>query len=71
MKSQASKAMVEPRDENPMTKFWCQLATNNLLVHHLSKLMRLVELAIVRVISNVDDEGTSSTLTFMKSKLQN
>jgi hypothetical protein len=23
MKSQAFKAMVEPRDENPLTKLWC------------------------------------------------
>jgi hypothetical protein len=71
MKSQASKAMVEPRDENPVTKLWCQLATNNLLVHLLSKFMQLVKLTIVQVISNVEDERTFSTLIFMKSKLHN
>ncbi len=70
-KSQASKAMAKPRDENPMTKLQHQLATNNLLVHHFSKFMQLAELADVRVISNVDDEKTFSTLTFMKPKLRN
>jgi hypothetical protein len=33
--------------------------------------MKLVELAIVQVIGNIKDERTLSTLTFMKSKLQN
>jgi hypothetical protein len=47
MKTQASKAMEKPKDENPVTKLWCQLATNSLLVVHLSGFMKLVELAIV------------------------
>jgi hypothetical protein len=71
MKNHISKAMAEPRDENLMTKLWCQLVTNNLLVQHFSKFMQLVELAVIQVINNVDDERTFSTLTFMKSKLRN
>jgi hypothetical protein len=69
MKSQASKATPKTRDKNPMTKLWHQLATNNLLVHHLFKFMQLVKLAIVKVINKVEDERTFSTLTFMNSKL--
>jgi len=63
--------MAEPKDENPMTKLWRQLATNNLLVQHFSKFMQLVKLAVIQVINNVDDERTFSALTFMKSKLRN
>jgi hypothetical protein len=33
--------------------------------------MKLIELAIVQVINNVEDERTFSTLSFMKSKLKN
>ncbi len=47
MKTQASKAMEKPKDENPIIKLWCQLATNSLLVIHLYGFMKLVELAIV------------------------
>jgi len=43
--------------------------TNNLLVVHLFEFMRLVELAIVQIIGNLEDENTF--LYFMKSKLRN
>jgi hypothetical protein len=71
MKTQTSKAMEKPKDENPITKLWCQLATNSLLVVHFSEFMKLVELAIVQVIGNIEDERTFSTFTLMKSKLWN
>jgi len=71
MNNQASKVMAKPRDENLVTKLWHQLATNNLLVHGLSKFMQLAKLVIVQVINSVEDERTFSTLTFMKSKLHN
>jgi hypothetical protein len=38
VKTQASKAMEKLKDENIVIKLWCQFATNNLLVVHLSKL---------------------------------
>ncbi len=60
MKSQAFKAMAEPRDKNPVIKLWCQLATNNVLVHCLFEFMQLAELAIVQVIGSVEDERTFS-----------
>jgi hypothetical protein len=31
MKTQASKAMEKLKDENPITKLWCQLATNKFI----------------------------------------
>jgi hypothetical protein len=63
--------MVVPKGENSLTKLWCQLAINNMLVVYPSKFMRLGELAIVQVIGSLEDERTFSTLSFMKSKLWN
>ncbi len=44
MNNLASKVMAKPRNENLVTKLWHQLATNNLLIHHLSKFMQLAKL---------------------------
>jgi hypothetical protein len=63
--------MAKLRDENLMIKLWHQLTTNNLFIQHLSKFMQFGEPTIVQIICNVEDEGTFSTLTFMKSKLWN
>ncbi len=71
IKTQASKAMEEFKDENLVIKLWRQFATNSLLVVHLSKFMKLVELAIVQIINNIQDERTFSSLTFMKFKFWN
>ncbi len=63
--------MVEPKNENPLTKLWRQLATNNLSVVRLYEFMKFVKLVIVQVIESVEDEKTFSTLSFMKSMLWN
>jgi len=60
IKTQASKAMEEFKDENLVIKLWHQFATNSLLVVHLSKFMKLVELTIVQIINNTQDERTFS-----------
>lgn len=71
MKTQASKVMEKPKDKNPIIKLWFQLTTNSLLVVHLSRFMKLIELAIVQVIGIIENERTFSILTFMKLKLWN
>jgi hypothetical protein len=71
MKNQVSKAIAKPRYENLVIKLWCQLAKNNLSVACLFEFMKLIQLAIVQVIGNVEDEKTFSTLFFMKSNLWN
>jgi hypothetical protein len=71
MKTQAFKAMEEPKDENVVTKLWRQLATNSLLVVCLYEFMKLAELAIIQIIRTIEDEKTFSILTFMKFKLWN
>jgi hypothetical protein len=63
--------MVEPKNENPLTKLWCQLATSNLLVVRFYEFVKLAKLVIVQVIGSVEDEKTFSTLSFMKSMLWN
>jgi hypothetical protein len=42
---------------------------NNLLVVHLSKFVKLAQMAIVLIINNIEDERTFSTLIFMKFKV--
>jgi hypothetical protein len=44
---------------------------NNLLVVHLSKFVKLAQMAIVLIINNIEDERTFSTLIFMKFKVRN
>ncbi len=56
--------------ENPTIKLWHQLATNNLLVVHHFKFMKLVQITIDQVIGGVEDERTFLTPTFMESKFQ-
>ncbi len=72
MEIQAPKVMEEPRDENPISKLWWQLVTNNMMLDwHLFEFMKFVQFAIVQVIGSVEDERTFSTLPSMKSKLWN
>jgi ABC-type antimicrobial peptide transport system permease subunit len=63
--------MVEPKNENPLTKLWRQLATNNLSMVRLYEFMKLAKLVIFQVIGSLEDEKTFSTLNFMKSTLWN
>jgi hypothetical protein len=63
--------MVEPKNDNPLTKLWRQLATNNTSVVRFFEFMKLVKLVIVQVIRSVEDEKIYSTLSFMKSMLWN
>jgi hypothetical protein len=63
--------MEKLKDENPITKLWCHLTTNSLLVVHIFGFMKLVELAIVQIIGIIEDERTFSILTFIKFKLWN
>jgi ABC-type antimicrobial peptide transport system permease subunit len=63
--------MVEPKNENPLTKLWRQPTTNNLLMVCFYEFMKLAKFVIVQVIGSVEDEKTFSTLNFMKSTLWN
>jgi hypothetical protein len=65
------KAIAEPHDHNLVTKLRTHLSSNRLSCNRLSEYMSLAELAIMQVISNVEDKRTFSTLSLIKSKFQN
>jgi len=71
MKNQAPRAMEAPKDKNLVTKFLHQFSINNLLVVCLFEFIKLVQMAIVQVISNIKNEKTFFTLTFVKFNLWN
>jgi hypothetical protein len=47
------------------------LTTNQILFHHIPKYIKLLEIAIVKIIESMEDEHTFNTRSFMKSKLKN
>jgi hypothetical protein len=71
MKNNNHGALHPPPDYHPTTNMWARLVSNVVLVQKLSKFLKLVEIAIVMVVSNVEDEKIFSTISFMKSKLHN
>jgi len=56
---------------NPLTKLWKTFSSSQIFVKKILEYIKLVELVIVQVIGSVEDERCFSTLTFMKTKLQN
>ncbi len=71
MMSSAQRAMDQPMDVNSVSKLWNKLFRNALLCAQLSKFMNIAKLVVVQIMGSVEDEKTFSTLTFMKTKLQN
>jgi hypothetical protein len=53
------------------THMWGQMANSQILKFKMFEFLKLVELAIVTVLRNVEDEKNSFAFTFMKSKLKN
>jgi hypothetical protein len=70
VKSNCSSTMLPPHDYNPTTYMWRRMANSLILKVKMFEFFKLVELAIVMVLGNVEDERTFSTLTFTKSKLK-
>jgi hypothetical protein len=71
MKSNSHGALHPPFDCNLTTKMWAQLVTIVIVAHKLLKFLKLVEIAIVTVVGNVEDEKTFSIINFMKSTFFN
>jgi hypothetical protein len=63
--------MVPPFDTNPLTMMWHLVITSQILVSNFLEYIKLVELAMVQIIGNMEDEKCLLTLVFMKSKLHN
>jgi hypothetical protein len=71
MKSNATMCMAPHFDLNLLTKMWHLVTTFQVLSFSFPKYLKLVELAMVQIVSGVEDEKCFSTLVFMKSKLWN
>jgi hypothetical protein len=62
--------MKPPLDCNPCFRMWALLITNQTICSKLLEWLKLVELSMVMVLSNMEDERCFSNLSFMKSKLR-
>jgi hypothetical protein len=71
MKAQATKAMAEPFDTNPIIKLWMTITNNLLLCQCLNEYMKLIEIEIICMFGTMEDERIFSILAFMKDKLHN
>lgn len=70
MKDNCHIAMVEPCSHNLLTILWKQLITFQIVVHQMSKYIKLAKFAVIQVLGSIEDEWCFNTLSFMKSKLQ-
>jgi hypothetical protein len=71
MKLNVTTCMAPPFDTNPLTIMWCLVTTSHVLVCTFPKYVKLVEMAMVQIVSNVKDEHYFYMLAFMKSKFCN
>jgi hypothetical protein len=56
MKSNACAAMAKSLDVNPLTCLWQTLSTSGVFTNSFPKYFKLVEIAMVQVLGNVEDE---------------
>jgi len=71
MRANLAGAMQPPFVVHPLTALWRQLDVATCLTSEFFEFFKLVEMALVHVLGNVEDEYTFSTLNFLKSKLRN
>jgi len=71
MTNNVKLAMQKPFDVNPITKLWKTLISFLILKNKILKYIKLVEVAIVKVISFIENQHYFFMLTFMKTKLRN
>jgi hypothetical protein len=63
--------MEAPFHVNPLIWLWHALEAFQILQHSFSKLFKPTSIKIVQVPRSMEDVQTSSTFSFMKSKLKN
>jgi hypothetical protein len=71
MKSNVISYTVSPFDINYLICTWHLVITFQILVYSFLECVKLVKLAMVQRVGNVEDERCFSTLAFTKSKLCN
>jgi len=62
--------MKPPLDCNPCFRMWALLTSNQIICSKLLEWLKLVELSMVMVLSNMEDERCFSNFSFMESKLR-
>ncbi len=62
--------METPFDFNALTHIWRTINASRVLTNSFPEYLKLVEMAIVHVLGNVEDELRFSFLAFLKNKLQ-
>jgi len=71
MQNHCRGAMLLPHDCNSIIRMWQLFESNTILNHYILEWFILVKLCMVMVLGNVEDEHVFSSLSFVKSKLQN
>ena len=66
MKSNAKPALKESKDEDPFTKLWRKVGQNAFMMNWLDESLKLTNIAITAILSNVKDKQTFCTLEYMK-----
>ncbi len=62
--------MEPPFDLNALTHIWRTINAFQVLTHSFPKYLKLVKMAIVHILGNVEDKRHFSILAFLKNKLQ-
>jgi hypothetical protein len=67
MLAKSIATMKPPLDCNPCSRMWALLTTNQIVYSKLLKWLKLVELSMAMVFSNVEGERCFFNMSFMKS----
>ncbi len=71
IKSNAKVALGLLNIISPLTKMWKIISNSSILCHNISKYVKLVEIAMIQVLSLVEDKWTFNNLNLIKTKICN
>ena len=71
MTNNAKWALEPPIVEKSLSKLWRKLSMNPVIVDRCFKYLKVANIAVRHVLGIIEDERTSFTLNFLKSKLRN
>jgi len=71
MKANLEQVMTPPYKQNPLIRLWQIFSANQILLVAFLEYFKMAELAMVLVLSSVEDEKTFSVVGIMKSKVRN
>lgn len=68
LKSNSRATIEQPFVLNPLTQIWKIVDASQVLTHSVPKYIKLAKMAVVHVLTSVEDECCFSFLVFLKSK---